>query len=138
MTALRDLSPREAWDLLEHDGGARLVDVRSRAEWTFVGVPDLARIEKSVAFVEWQHFPSQGLNPAFLDELAASGVAKNSATVFICRSGGRSRKAAEAALAAGWQSCFNLSGGFEGDLDPAKHRGMVGGWKVAGLPWFQG
>jgi hypothetical protein len=38
---------------------------------------------------------------------------------------------------AGYSRCFNVSEGFEGRLDPERHRGLVEGWKAAGLPWTQ-
>jgi hypothetical protein len=38
----------------------------------------------------------------------------------------------------GYARAFNVLEGFEGDKDAAGHRGTVGGWKVAGLPWIQG
>jgi rhodanese-related sulfurtransferase len=58
--------------------------------------------------------------------------------MFLCRSGARSHSAAEAATRAGWRECYNVLEGFEGDKDAAHHRGTVGGWKKAGLPWIQG
>ena len=57
--------------------------------------------------------------------------------LFICRSGARSRSAAEALSAAGHTRCFNVSEGFEGDKDAESHRGKRGGWKAASLPWIQ-
>jgi rhodanese-related sulfurtransferase len=56
---------------------------------------------------------------------------------FICRSGVRSRHAAEAATAAGLGPAYNVLDGFEGQLDRERHRG-IGGWKADGLPWVQG
>ena len=55
--------------------------------------------------------------------------------MFICRSGGRSHQAAAAASAAGYTESFNVLEGFEGEVDPQGHRGTVGGWRKAGLPW---
>ena len=39
---------------------------------------------------------------------------------------------------AGFANCYNVLEGFEGDKDADGHRGTIGGWKVAGLPWIQG
>ena len=56
---------------------------------------------------------------------------------FICRSGARSRSAAQALTAAGYGKCFNVAGGFEGDVDSQGHRGKSNGWKASNLPWVQ-
>jgi rhodanese-related sulfurtransferase len=132
----------EAWARLKDDAGSVLVDVRTRAEWAFVGLPDLAEIGKRVLTVEWQTFPDSRVDPAFVQRLAevleANGVAKDSELFFLCRSGGRSRSAAEAMSAAGYSRCRNVAEGFEGPLDAGRHRGQVAGWKAAGLPWVQG
>ena len=71
-------------------------------------------------------------------ELRALGVQFDDDLFFICRSGSRSLAAAKAMAAAGYRACHNVAGGFEGPLDDDSHRGSVGGWKAAGLPWIQG
>ena len=136
-------SPAEAWSELMRSSDSLLVDVRTRAEWTFVGAADLGEAQGRQAFIEWQGFPPSGPNPGFLDALDAAVAESGAKTVFfICRSGGRSMAAATAAagrFAAQGRAirCVNVSEGFEGDLDPAGHRGRVGGWKAHGLPWRQ-
>lgn len=142
-----DLSPKEAWDLLAREPRAVLVDCRSQAEWSFVGLPDLKSLNRQVVLVEWQAFqaatpetggrPRMAANPNFVAEVARAGVPKDVPVVFLCRSGGRSRSAAIAMTEAGWQTCFNLAGGFEGAHDAAGHRGTQQGWKAVGLPWSQ-
>lgn len=133
-----DLSPRETWDLLTADAGAVLVDVRTTAEWTYVGGPDLSSLAKDVLRVEWQVFPAMAGNTHFVDAVRALGVAEDAKVALLCRSGIRSRNAAKALTAAGFQTCYNVAEGFEGDPDVAKHRGTVNGWKIRGLPWIQG
>jgi rhodanese-related sulfurtransferase len=56
----------------------------------------------------------------------------------LCRSGHRSDSAARAATAAGYTRAFNVLEGFEGNKDAEGHRGSLGGWRKAGLPWVQG
>lgn len=137
-----DVLPKPAFDAIAANANAVLVDVRTRAEWTFVGLPDLSGLGKRVVTVEWQTFPDNGVDPAFQDRLetalAETGAAKDTELFFICRSGGRSRMAAELMAAAGYLRCHNVAEGFEGPLDQHRHRGKVGGWKAAGLPWVQG
>lgn len=137
MTYAGDVTPAEAWKALDDDDSAVLVDVRTSAEWRYVGLPDLSSIGKDVVRIEWQGFPGGELNERFTDELENSGVPKEAPVYFLCRSGVRSVAAAEAATAAGWQEARNVTEGFEGPHDAQRHR-TVSGWKVAGLPWVQG
>ncbi len=136
-----DVSARAAWDSLAGSADATLIDVRSRAEWTYVGVPVLTTIGKPTVLVEWDEFPSGRLVPDFIGRLQAEldrlGVGKTASLYFICRSGSRSRHAAIAAAAAGYGKSFNVEFGFEGRLDADRHRGTKGSWKEEGLPWAQ-
>ncbi|MBI5921267.1 MAG: rhodanese-like domain-containing protein [Betaproteobacteria bacterium] len=125
------LTPREAWEILQRAPGARLIDIRSRAELDWVG-----RIPNAIE-IEWQTYPGMKPNPYFLTELKRA-VDNESLLLFICRSGVRSRAAAAAATQAGFANCFNILEGFEGDKDANSRRGTVGGWRFAGLPWSQG
>jgi rhodanese-related sulfurtransferase len=132
-----DLSPVQAYQLLSDDPDAVLVDVRTRAEWSYVGVPDLSGPDRRVVCVEWVSFPDGVRNPQFLAELAAAGIGPKTPVTFLCRSGVRSVAAAELATAEGFARAYNIAEGFEGPVDGAGHRGSVGGWKAAGLPWRQ-
>jgi len=124
------LTPMETWEVLQQAPGARLIDIRSRAELDWVGrIPGATEIE-------WQTYPGKQLNPHFLLELKQA-VDRQSLLLFICRSGGRSNTAAAAATAAGFPDCYNVLEGFEGDKDANGRRGSVGGWRRAGLPWSQ-
>lgn len=137
-----DVPVRATWDRLKADPDAILIDVRSRAEWTFVGVPDLAELGRQPVLIEWQDFPDGRPNAAFVsrlvEQLESLGVSRRTELFFICRSGARSRKAAEAMAVAGYEHCHNVAEGFEGPLDGDRHRGTQTGWKVEGLPWVQG
>jgi rhodanese-related sulfurtransferase len=130
-----DLSPEDVYRRLESDPDFTLVDVRTRAEWSYVGIPMVPGREP--LFIEWTRFPDGSPNPTFLRELEESGIDPDAGVAFICRSGVRSAAAAAAATIAGFRQAFNVAGGFEGDIDQAGHRGSVNGWKVAGLPWKQ-
>jgi rhodanese-related sulfurtransferase len=138
---IASISVEETWARLKRDPDSVLIDVRTNAEWAFVGLPDLASIGKRPVQVEWQGFPGDRPNEAFVDRLAealaAIGANKDSELFFICRSGGRSLRAAGAMAAAGYSRCRNVADGFEGPLDPNRRRGCLGGWKAKGLPWGQ-
>ena len=130
-----DLNPVESWELLATNPDAVLVDVRTDAEWRFVGVPDTSALNKGAFLVEWN--TASGRNPDFLEELAAHGVKPGAGPVlFLCRSGVRSIAAAQAATEAGIEPSYNITEGFEGPLDDSGHRGSTG-WKASGLPWRQ-
>ena len=130
------------WNGLTSSPRSQLVDVRTRAEWTYVGIPDLGPLGKRAVLVEWQTFPDQAVDPRFAErltgELKALGVELDDDLFFICRSGSRSLAAAKAMAAVGYRACHNVAGGFEGPLDDERHRGSAGGLKAAGLPWQQG
>jgi len=132
-----DLSVQEAWKLLADDDSAVLVDVRTRPEWLFVGIPDLSRLGRDPVFCEWQSFPTMQINGDFAAQLRAAGVGEDKPVLFICRSGQRSKSAAIAMTKQGFTHCYNVAGGFEGPANNERHRGKVGGWKAAGLPWIQ-
>jgi rhodanese-related sulfurtransferase len=139
---ITDVPVSNVWARLKDETNSLLIDVRTRAEWAFVGLPDLAELGKGVLAVEWQTFPDSRIDPDFVQRLADHldriGAAKDAELFFICRSGGRSRMAAEVMAAAGYGKCFNVADGFEGPLDASRHRGRVAGWKSEGLPWVQG
>lgn len=132
-----DLRPTEAWELLKAEPAAQLVDVRTRPEWTFVGIPDLDSIGKKPILLAWQAYPAMQINPAFAEELRRVVSSPEVPLLFICRSGARSRAAAETMTAAGYRRCYNVAEGFEGQVDVEGHRGRKAGWKAAGLPWNQ-
>ena len=130
------IPPGEAWQLVEQ-GLALLVDVRTAEERKFVGhVPGSAH-------VPWATGTALSRNPRFVRELTAllakqtqSGSSQPIA-LLLCRSGKRSTLAAQEAAKAGLTHVFNISEGFEGELDDAQHRGKGDGWRFHGLPWIQ-
>lgn len=125
------LTPEETHAVLTALPNAVLVDVRTQAEWSFVGgVP-------GAVCIEWKSFPGMLPNPDFLAQLKAR-VPGDALVLFLCRSGARSHDAAVAATAAGYARCYNVLEGFEGDRDADGHRGALNGWQAAGLPWQQG
>lgn len=125
------LTPQEAWALRQALPNCVIVDVRSTAEWQFVGVvPDALRLELRT-------FPGMAPNPAFVGQLQQQ-VTPEQTLLFLCRSGARSDEAARLAAEAGYAEAYNILEGFEGDRDSAQHRGTVNGWKARGLPWIQG
>ncbi|MGI9350334.1 MAG: rhodanese-like domain-containing protein [Rhizobiaceae bacterium] len=141
MSYAGDISCKDCWEMLESNPDAHLIDVRTTAEWSFVGIPVLEKLGKSPILLEWQQYPSMLVNPEFVTAAAtmleAAGAKKNSRVFTLCRSGMRSIAAAESLTSAGFENAYNILDGFEGNPDEAGHRATLGGWKFEGLPWMQ-
>lgn len=135
--------PEDAWNILAFDEDAVLIDVRSRPEWSFSGMPDLAELGREVWPIEWQTWPDMTPNLGFLSDLNAYMQDRlPSRMLFMCRAGPRSLAAARATAKQLHSRGINVHitnivEGFEGDQDEAGQRGKLNGWKAAGLPWRQ-
>ncbi len=138
-----ELAPIEAFNVLSDDPNSLLIDVRTRAEWSFVGMPDLSTLGKETVPIEWVSFPDMTQNAKFLEQIEQLiGGESPPRLMFICRSGSRSMAAARTVAAAMDQRgrtihCTNIAEGFEGDLDAERHRSSHNGWRARGLPWQQ-
>ena len=140
------LSALQAWDVKQKRGAdVLLVDVRTRAEAQYVGLPEVLDMHipymENSAFFEWDDVRNQykvEANHQFAQSiaslLAASAKGKNTVLVLICRSGDRSAKAVNLLAQLGYSQVYSVLDGFEGDLSPDGQR-SVNGWKNAGLPW---
>ena len=124
----------EAWRMLNDDPRAVLIDVRTTAEWNFVGVPDLSGLPNELRTVEWTSYPTGAANPGFVEQ-ASAGLEPDQPILLLCRSGARSQAGAQALAARGFTNVHNIAPGFEGPLHGDQHR--HGGWKDE-LPWIQG
>ena len=133
-----DLTPNEVWQMLKDDENCHLIDCRSSAEWSLVGVPELESINKSTLIIEWQTFPMMEKNQRFFQDVSENVPSKDTKIIFLCRSGARSRSAAEFMTSQGFNNCYNCLEGFEGSHNESGHRSSVNGWKFLGLPWKQG
>lgn len=124
------IMPKEAYEILQLAPGAKLVDVRSKAELDFVG-----RIPGAIE-IEWATYPGMKPNPNFMAALEQQ-LDKEALVMFICRTGARSHNAAVAAAAVGYSEACNVLEGFEGDKNAKSQRNSVNGWRAANLPWEQ-
>ena len=129
-----NVPPRQTWEALQSDPAAQLVDVRTDAEWNFVGVPDLASAGKQVVLIPWQLYPTMEVNTAFAENLKKAGQRGRDR---LRRQHVRSLAAAQAARLAGFANVYNVADGFEGPINADGHRGQAAGWKADGLPWRQ-
>ncbi len=131
-----DVAPARAFATLAADEEAVLVDCRTRAEWEYVGTPDLDGLGKETLLLEWLEYPDGKVDDEFADKLVGLGVPRHAPVFFLCRSGVRSIAAAKAATEAAYEFAYNILEGFEGPTGPAGIRN-ISGWKVNGLPWKQ-
>ena len=135
----KDLTPQQAWQLIQDDPRAILVDIRSSMEFLFVGHP------RGAVHVPWIDEPDWMINPDFVTDIRKLVLGGAICTedegcapiILICRSGKRSLEAGHVLLEAGFNRVFHVGEGFEGDLDDDHHRSTMGGWRFRGLPWEQ-
>ncbi|MGB5716327.1 MAG: rhodanese-like domain-containing protein [Gammaproteobacteria bacterium] len=136
---VQSVTPAEAYRLVEKDQRVVLIDVRSSMEFLFVGHP------RGSVHVPWIDEPDWIVNPDFVTEVRKvmlGGVGmddhgSDAPVVLICRSGKRSLEAGKLLIVNGFMEVYNVSEGFEGELDDSHHRSTRGGWRFHGLPWEQ-
>lgn len=136
-----DVTAQEAWNMLEKDQNAILVDVRTDEEWKQVGVPDLSRLQKKPLLLSWRLLPVMQVNASFMSTLTKAVADKATTLLFLCRSGARSAEAAKVMTQQGYVNCYNIGGGVEGIMNKnysSENREQTNiGWKAAKLPWEQ-
>jgi len=137
-TALKSLTSKEAYQLMQDNPSSILLDVRSTMEFLFVGHP------QGALHIAWIDEPDWEVNPNFVREvreLMLGGAACDGdgcvPVILICRSGKRSALAGQTLLDAGFGEVYNVVDGFEGERDEDHHRSSLGGWRFEGLPWEQ-
>jgi rhodanese-related sulfurtransferase len=128
---IENLTPQKAWDLLQQNTDAVLVDVRTKVEHAFVGHP------LGAVHIAWKEAPDWQVNSMFVAEVERLVPEKKAPILLLCRSGQRSLDAAKALEEAAYRRLINIIDGFEGPLDQHNHRGNLGGWRFNGLPWEQ-
>jgi rhodanese-related sulfurtransferase len=134
---VENVAPKKVWEALGSNPQAQLCDVRTDAEWNFVGLPDLGAHGKEPVLIPWQIYPAMQVNAGFVEQMKKAGLEPEHHIYFLCRSGVRSLAAARAAAEAGYAHVYNIADGFEGPPDGDGHRGTVAGWKADGVPWRQ-
>lgn len=141
--SVTQISATDAFDLLQKDKNSALVDVRTFEEFNFVGTANSTEFDGRMILAPWKLTVAMQENPTFatnLEEMLKKlfgNKSKETQLFFICRTGGRSDAAARFCNNLGYTNCFNITGGFEGELDPSEHRGQMNGWKAEKLPWKQ-
>lgn len=131
------MTSTDAWEALKNTPNAQLIDVRTQPEWVFCGAPNLSQLGKDTHLISWKVYPTMEVNADFVAMVAQCVPDQSTPVYCLCKSGGRSHDAALALTQAGYQACYNIADGFEGERDAHGHRGTINGWKAAGLPWEQ-
>ena len=134
---VKHIDPLQAREILLSTPDARIIDVRTKMEYDYVGHP------VGAVHVAWMESPEWDINPSFVDQTIAalqaiSGPSPQSIPVLtLCRSGKRSLAAAQELTRQGFTDVYNIDEGFEGQLDSSQQRGTLNGWRSHGLPWEQ-
>ena len=133
----QNITSVECFDKLSEIFNSYLIDVRTKPEWEFIGIPDLSSLNKKTIFISWHVYPEMKINSLFENQVFESNIEKNDKLFLICRSGKRSFHAAKFLTACDYKHCFNVTDGFEGDKNTLSQRSTINGWKYNNFPWKQ-
>jgi len=135
--SIKNITSIECFNKLSEISNSYLIDIRTKPEWEFIGVPDLSSLNKKTIFISWRMYPEMKINSLFENQITESNIKKNDNIFLICRSGNRSFNAAEFLTSRGFTNCINVKDGFEGEIGPNHQRSTINGWKYYKLPWKQ-
>jgi rhodanese-related sulfurtransferase len=160
--AFTDIEPEDANDMLAYNPNTYILDVRTPAEWSWVGHPGKDKcgngdfLEQptrrviNIPWVVWEYVPQNeeyGEAPnKFFDEEVVRQFSPGDTIIIMCRSGGKSVSAANELEAPTHPACkrleelgfydvYNMLEGFEGGKDEYGYRTLEAGWKNKGLPY---
>ena len=134
---VKNITSIECFNELSEISNSYLIDIRTKPEWEFIGVPDLSSLNKKTIFISWHMYPEMKINSLFENQITELNIKKNDNLFLICRSGNRSSDALEFLTSRGYTNCFNVKDGFEGEIGPNHQRSTINGWKYCKLPWKQ-
>lgn len=136
---IKEVNPRQAYEILKNTDDAVLIDVRSTMEYQYVGHPVNAIHVPLKEPPDWETKTNfvenleSVLQQQFNDKCGFSDMT----FLMLCRSGARSAAAGELLIQAGYRNVYNVLEGFEGDKNEQGHRSTVNGWRFHELPWEQ-
>ncbi len=136
MSYKRNLLPKMAVERLQSNSQALFVDVRSKAEYKYVGFPENSILIPWIDDPDWEPNP-EAFSDLVMQELDGRENLLNTEIILICRSGFRSNEALKCLENKGFTQVSHVASGFEGDLDENDHRGNLNGWRHDGMPWSQ-
>ena len=140
----KQVTPSQAFAILSENKKSVLIDVRTKEEFSFVGIANATNFDNRMILLPLRFLPNMEENPDFavtlsesLEKMFSGQEPSNITLLFICRSGARSNEAANYFINLGYKNSYNIISGFEGDLNEENHRGKLNGWKAENLPWRQ-
>ena len=136
MSYKRNLLPKMAVEKLQDNPQALFVDVRSKAEYKYVGFPENSILIPWIDDPDWEP-NAEAFSDSVMQELDGRENLLNTEIILICRSGFRSNEALKCLENKGFTQVSHVASGFEGDLDENDHRGNLNGWRHDGMPWSQ-
>ena len=136
MSYKRNLLPKIAVDRLQNNPQALFVDVRSKAEYKYVGYPENSILIPWIDDPDWEPNP-EVFSDLVVQELDGRENLSDTEIILICRSGFRSNEALKCLENKGFTQVSHVASGFEGDLDENDHRGNLNGWRHDGMSWSQ-
>jgi rhodanese-related sulfurtransferase len=126
-----NVDPQQAQRLVLEEG-AVILDVRTQAEFVFVGHP-VGAVNIPLQFWDETTY-AWSENPDF-DARVRKRFPQGRPLITLCRSGHRSKAAAQRLVDMGYTRVFNMVESFEGDADPVTGLRTVNGWKNRRLPY---
>ncbi len=140
------LTSQEGYQIKKQNPKILFLDVRTRAEVNFLGMPDIADANIPVKPITkiltkngkaYQRVNNTDFVAAVADMVLRKGLEEDPVIFIMCRNGKGSAIASNRLADAGYTKVYSIIDGFEGDLDKnGKH--TINGWKNAGLPWSYG
>jgi rhodanese-related sulfurtransferase len=140
--AFEDVTPQDAYTMATTDANVFILDVRTPAEWLWVGHPGANKLDEGAALagkvinVSYKIDYKGGMiiNPSFMSDVSELlNGSDNPTLITMCRSGKRSVAAATLLEENGFNA-LNMITGFQGGKDAAGYR-TVSGWAIDGLPY---
>lgn len=151
-SAWEEITATEAYNMLEANSNAYILDVRTPGEWYWVGHPGKTTGTSSGEFLEgrvfnipfwfWDYMPNTGeyafSDNRFFDAAVVRQFRAYDILILMCRTGGRAglagteledptQPAAKRLEELGFYELYNMKGGFEGKNGE--------GWLPSGLPY---
>ena len=134
---VQSIASVECFNKLSEISNSYLIDVRTKPEWEFIGIPSLSSINKKTIFISWHVYPQMKINSFFENQISKSNINKNDKLFLICRSGNRSFHSSKFLALCDYKYCYNVIDGFEGVKNTLSQRSTINGWKYNNLPWKQ-
>eukprot|EP01080_Neovahlkampfia_damariscottae_P011299 gene11299-4110_t len=138
-----DITPQDTLKILMADKNSFLIDIRTDAEWMWVGKPEIPTTpwKSEPIFVQFLYHPNRNLNPNFFEEVLSKlkkspRFKPDSKLFFLCCCASRSVKASKMFKEKGYNA-YNILYGFDGPANQDRQRGKVDGWRFRNLPWYQ-